>query len=307
MSDDMTTPIQVLLENFAKVGPNIDSYTLKEILTRKKESLPYLIQIVEDEKYWISAGKEYSTWTPVSAIHLLSLIGGYSDDAADEGYEDKQEEEEEAILMAVEKAIKRHYDDVGDWLTEDMPSILAAFGHHALDTFAAMIADQKLDVFVRVGVARSLLMMSNSNPAIRKRSIQVLRDAISDEKDAEARSGLVNELAEFKDYDSLSFIESLFNIGLIDESIVTLNEVFDVYAGKFDELRYNEVRNPLDIFKDDPNNFYKTSNIVGHSLTNKENKSGKEARITGYSQKKVGRNDPCPCGSGKKYKKCCLH
>ncbi len=23
------------------------------------------------------------------------------------------------------------------------------------------------------------------------------------------------------------------------------------------------------------------------------------------SQKKAGRNDPCPCGSGKKYKKCC--
>jgi uncharacterized protein YecA (UPF0149 family) len=22
---------------------------------------------------------------------------------------------------------------------------------------------------------------------------------------------------------------------------------------------------------------------------------------------KVGRNDPCPCGSGKKYKKCCGH
>lgn len=22
-------------------------------------------------------------------------------------------------------------------------------------------------------------------------------------------------------------------------------------------------------------------------------------------QNKVGRNDPCPCGSGKKYKKCC--
>ena len=23
--------------------------------------------------------------------------------------------------------------------------------------------------------------------------------------------------------------------------------------------------------------------------------------------KGVGRNDPCPCGSGKKFKKCCLH
>ncbi|MBF0383979.1 MAG: SEC-C domain-containing protein [Magnetococcales bacterium] len=25
------------------------------------------------------------------------------------------------------------------------------------------------------------------------------------------------------------------------------------------------------------------------------------------SPKKVGRNDPCPCGSGKKFKKCCLN
>jgi len=26
-----------------------------------------------------------------------------------------------------------------------------------------------------------------------------------------------------------------------------------------------------------------------------------------HSAPRVGRNDPCPCGSGKKYKKCCLH
>lgn len=27
---------------------------------------------------------------------------------------------------------------------------------------------------------------------------------------------------------------------------------------------------------------------------------------TSTSERKIGRNDPCPCGSGKKYKKCCL-
>jgi len=26
---------------------------------------------------------------------------------------------------------------------------------------------------------------------------------------------------------------------------------------------------------------------------------------TTVAEKKVGRNEPCPCGSGKKYKKCC--
>jgi len=25
------------------------------------------------------------------------------------------------------------------------------------------------------------------------------------------------------------------------------------------------------------------------------------------SGNKIGRNDPCPCGSGKKFKKCCLN
>lgn len=28
-------------------------------------------------------------------------------------------------------------------------------------------------------------------------------------------------------------------------------------------------------------------------------------RFTHQSEEKVGRNDPCPCGSGRKYKKCC--
>lgn len=26
---------------------------------------------------------------------------------------------------------------------------------------------------------------------------------------------------------------------------------------------------------------------------------------TTQKQEKIGRNDPCPCGSGKKFKKCC--
>lgn len=26
-----------------------------------------------------------------------------------------------------------------------------------------------------------------------------------------------------------------------------------------------------------------------------------------HTESRVGRNEPCPCGSGKMYKKCCLH
>jgi preprotein translocase subunit SecA len=29
------------------------------------------------------------------------------------------------------------------------------------------------------------------------------------------------------------------------------------------------------------------------------------SRTVRREEKKIGRNDPCPCGSGKKYKRCC--
>ncbi len=40
--------------------------------------------------------------------------------------------------------------------------------------------------------------------------------------------------------------------------------------------------------------------------TNQEGAAAKPKGVTiTRTEKKVGRNDPCPCGSGKKYKKCC--
>ena len=40
-------------------------------------------------------------------------------------------------------------------------------------------------------------------------------------------------------------------------------------------------------------------------LANYQPMQGTDPRASSGSTKKVGRNDPCPCGSGKKYKKCC--
>ena len=38
-----------------------------------------------------------------------------------------------------------------------------------------------------------------------------------------------------------------------------------------------------------------------------ENPQQPEAKKPVVNGTKVGRNDPCPCGSGKKFKSCCLH
>lgn len=49
-----------------------------------------------------------------------------------------------------------------------------------------------------------------------------------------------------------------------------------------------------------------------NTLSNKERKYFKEMKVVPTLKQmsrrppKVGRNEPCPCGSGKKFKKCCL-
>ena len=41
------------------------------------------------------------------------------------------------------------------------------------------------------------------------------------------------------------------------------------------------------------------------SKTKLTNEGGKETKKKPKRVNKIGRNDPCPCGSGKKYKQCC--
>lgn len=47
--------------------------------------------------------------------------------------------------------------------------------------------------------------------------------------------------------------------------------------------------------------------IQAYWLSRREEFMPRRAAPVRRSEPRVGRNDPCPCGSGKKYKKCCLH
>lgn len=49
---------------------------------------------------------------------------------------------------------------------------------------------------------------------------------------------------------------------------------------------------------------HELEHLLGVTLDTKQ--GAKEHYELATGDKKVGRNDPCPCGSGKKYKKCCL-
>ena len=47
------------------------------------------------------------------------------------------------------------------------------------------------------------------------------------------------------------------------------------------------------------------SNVFDEDELTKLYKEQKKSTTIVHDGPKIGRNDPCPCGSGKKYKKCC--
>ena len=73
----------------------------------------------------------------------------------------------------------------------------------------------------------------------------------------------------------------------------------DFLASPFDE----EACELLTKIKVDVIKFLLNMNLV---ISNEETKNEDvNKKVEAKSEKKVGRNDKCPCGSGKKYKHCC--
>jgi preprotein translocase subunit SecA len=93
-------------------------------------------------------------------------------------------------------------------------------------------------------------------------------------------------------------------IGQHDPVVVYRNEGFDMFEQMVDAIREDTARAVLTVqlrSQEQPER-KQVAKITGTSGGDGSDKK-QPARKTAAD--KVGRNDPCPCGSGKKYKKCC--
>ena len=120
----------------------------------------------------------------------------------------------------------------------------------------------------------------------------------------EAVKGTVKELAEKFGQEVLTMIGFLdgINESLLIEQDLDAVEEDTVVSLAFDKERLykNMVAAKADWLYELP----QWKEIFSEEELKKFYKEQKES-TTIRKPKKIGRNDPCPCGSGKKYKKCC--
>lgn len=100
-------------------------------------------------------------------------------------------------------------------------------------------------------------------------------------------------------------IEAHVSLGDIDRAKGNYQSAYEYYK-KGAEMLHNcnlyKLKHDIDQFKE---------SVLDNLISLEERLGISSARKEGASpiiktDKKIGRNDPCPCGSGKKYKKCCL-
>lgn len=117
--------------------------------------------------------------------------------------------------------------------------------------------------------------------------------------------GTVKELAEKYE---LSIMDMTGFLDGINESLITPNPIDTMEEDTVVNLNFDKEKLYKNMVEARADWLYELpaweeifDQETRHRLYLEQRKSG--TVVTG---KKVGRNDPCPCGSGKKYKKCCM-
>lgn len=120
----------------------------------------------------------------------------------------------------------------------------------------------------------------------------------------EVISGRIDQLAKKYNMDTITFAGFIYGINTslnIPMDLENLNEDTEVNLKiDYEKLYFNM----LDAKADWLYNLTEWDGILSQERRTEITKEYKKSKIV-IKEDKIGRNDPCPCGSGKKYKKCC--
>lgn len=194
-------------------------------------------------------------------------------------------------------ALLRAPETWGDLLTEDMDSVLAALGPEAIPTLVPVLLDHRADPFVRNAAGRGLYLVGCANAdargAVSAALARVIREAdLGHNSDLSTAELLADDALRTGDPEAVSAVREAFSRGLADSDFVDASIIDRVSSFSAWQLRPRDAP-PLTHFE------------RAESAPGRPKIPTTWTEVRPHVGAKVGRNDPCPCGSGKKFNKCC--
>lgn len=271
-----------------------------EFLKRGEKMVEPLAKIANKNFYWTG---DISHWW--AAIHAVFILGAIAT---------------EQTVVPLLNALRFSCAYDCDWVTEQLASIFGKVGIKSIEGLKMIAADYSTDWYVRATAMDGLAAITITNPE-KEEDIFAFVGGIfcheTEDKDTQLSAGNV-----LLDFHRKEVEKELLDFGRKERALKDKDSFYHLY---FDDEDVREAFNgrgkDLWYYQQDWLDFYNENEIAARQkrwkeeqkAANNDNEFVEEAedflRINPDSFirniLKIGRNEPCPCGSGKKYKKCC--
>jgi len=311
----------------------IERATLDKIMALPRESVirdlqKILLDNIARFQYFNENSELYLPYASTHALYILSAL-----------------EAEEALdtLFIVLRQNSDYYDFwYGDMLGNEFWRFIISMGQNRLDRLKDFILEPNRYSYARVAVSAAVMQIALHQPERKEEIFKWYEDVLQylmDRKNDTAifnktvYSFLLDDLIKISVKEQFHFVKRFCDESLVDQFIVPLNEIkqslarektpkkgdeiytsihqyYDYWQGWVNRKEKAQSKSVLSSINEPvstpaaPSNKPTASKIVAEEAAPSESFIPSN-KIPHVAAPKVGRNEPCPCGSGKKYKKCC--
>jgi len=299
---DLETAIQA----FAHAGNDLPREAMQWTLDHWDEAAPELLSVLE--RY--TSGADRSDEAARAVLFILHLAG------------EKQDTRAFSLLCRLAQDGEAVEAALGDGTTITLKQILISTYDGNLDTLKGLIEAAEADEFVRAEAMEALAYLTATGRIPREETeayLTRLYDTLQPQQESFVWSGWVLAIALLAPEELSDVVRQAFERGLIEPMVMGYDDFRrDLERTLADPTRmagfeYDRI-GPLEDAIGELSGWYAFSDAAQQDQE-RWAPSPEDAGLA-YADtplpfvdpfKGVGRNDPCPCGSGKKFKKCCLN
>lgn len=201
------------------------------------------------------------------------------------------------------------HDLFGDSILEAGSRMLASLCGSDTTLIKALAENEKADEYMRSQAIEALVILALYNVLERDEVIEYYKKLISESSvmnNPLLLASLVNSCCDIYPEELYGDIKNCYEEALVDESVIGMESVDDAMRlGKDYVLQGSRNDTHLQFIEDTiaELEWWACFDETYRKRMNSRQNFNSIQTIT--KQPQIGRNDPCPCGSGKKYKKCC--
>jgi len=202
-------------------------------------------------------------------------------------------------------------EEQDDWVATDLPAALGQIGGAAAGPVANFLADTAHGEWARIAAAETLGFIGGAHPEWRAECVARLQDQLEkfEGQPETLNAFLILPLHNLRAVEAMPLIERAFASGRVDESVIGDVEDVQIHFGL--KAGREHPRKPNAFTEMSRRIAAMEEEIGAYEREFAELRLLDDGRMSEpppqpyLAPPKTGRNDPCPCGSGKKHKKCC--